>query len=153
MNPTKKPFKIKPPYIAFLLLFLSWLADYFFPQFKFISGNYKNIGIFVFLIGISLLLWSFYTFKKNKTPIIPGQKPTFMVAQGPYKFTRNPMYLGVIIALFGAAIYIGNLLSLLSPIIFFIIMNFVFIPFEEKLMEKIFKKQYINYKRKVRRWL
>ncbi len=148
----KNSFKIKPPHIALVLLFLAWLVDRLFPQLRIIS-KYNKLGIVVFILGILLMLWAFYLFKKNKTPIIPGQKPTFMVAQGAYKFTRNPMYLGVTIALFGAAIYIGNLLSFLSPIVFFIIMNSVFIPFEEKLLEKIFKKQYINYKRKVRRWL
>ncbi len=146
-----KKIRIKPPYIAFLLLILSWLASYAFPQLNIIQGTYRNIGIFVFLIGISLLFWSFYMFKKNKTPIVPGQKPTFMVMEGPYKFTRNPMYVGVTFALLGASLYIGNLLSLLSPIIFFLIMNYYFVPFEEKLMENLFGKKYLNYKRSVRR--
>lgn len=149
----EKKLPIKPPYIAFLLLFLAWLVNYLFPQLKIISKPYNKLGIIVFILGILLMLWAFYLFKKNKTPIVPGQKPTFMVAERPYKFTRNPMYLGVTIALLGAAIYIGNLLSFLSPLIFFLVMNNYFVPFEEKLMEKIFGKQYSNYKKKVRRWL
>ena len=149
----KNTFRIKPPHIAFVLLFFAWFINRLFPQLRFVQQSFNIFGIYIFILGIALMLWAFYMFKKNKTPIIPGQKPTFMVAEGPYKFTRNPMYLGVTIALFGAAIYIGNLLSFLSPIAFFIVMNSVFIPFEEKLLEKIFKKQYINYKRKVRRWL
>lgn len=149
----KKKFRIKPPYIAFLLLFLSWLFDYLFPQSRFIYGKYKYIGILIFIFGLSITFSSFYLFKKNKTPLMPGQKPTFMVAAGPYKFTRNPMYLGVTIALLGAAIYIGNLLSFFAPIIFLLVMNYYFVPFEEKLLEKIFGKQYLNYKKKVRRWI
>jgi protein-S-isoprenylcysteine O-methyltransferase Ste14 len=144
---TKKPI-IKPPYIAFALLFLSWLFDYLFPQFRFIYGAYRYIGVFVFVFGLSITLSAFYVFKKNKTPIIPGHKPTFMVAEGPYKFTRNPMYFGVTIALLGAAIYIGNLLSFLAPIVFFIVMNSVFIPFEERLLEKIFKNNILIIKEK-----
>src|SRR3989344_1620647 len=153
MNQIKKPFKIKPPYIAFLLLFLSWLADYFFPQFDFINNPLNRLGIYIFILGIALMCWAFYLFKKNKTPIIPGQKPTFVVTKGPYNFTRNPMYLGVTTALFGASFYIGNLLSFLSPLIFFLVMNYYFIPFEEKLMESIFGKKYLDYKKKVRRWI
>lgn len=149
----KKKFSIKPPYIAFSLLFLSWLFDYLFPQFRFIFGIYKYIGVLVFIFGLSITFSSFYVFKKNKTPIMPGQKPTFMVAAGTYKFTRNPMYLGVTIALLGAAIYIGNLFSFFAPIIFLLIMNYYFVPFEEKLLEKIFGKQYLNYKKQVRRWI
>ena len=145
--------KIKPPYIAFTLLFLSWLVDYLFPQFRFIFGKYKYVGILILIFGLSITFYSFYLFKRNKTPIIPGKKPTFVVIEGTYKFTRNPMYLGVTIALLGAAIYFGNALSFLSPIIFFLVINYYFVPFEEKLLENIFGKKYLDYKKKVRRWI
>ncbi|MDP3765366.1 MAG: isoprenylcysteine carboxylmethyltransferase family protein [Nanoarchaeota archaeon] len=148
-----KRLPIKPPYIALTLLFLSWLTSYFFPQFNVVKQPYKIIGIFVFFLGILLLFWSFYLFKKNKTPIIPGQKPTFVVAEGPYRFTRNPMYLGVATALLGVAVYFGNLVSFLSPVIFFLIMNYYFVPFEENLLESIFGNKYLDYKKKVRRWI
>ena len=136
-----------------LLLFLSWLVSYLFPQFNLIKKPYNNIGILVFVGGLSIVFYSFYLFKKNKTPIIPGKKPEFIVIEGVYKFTRNPMYLGVTTALFGFAMYFGNMLSFLSPIIFFLIMNYYFVPFEEKLMEDIFGKKYLDYKKKVRRWI
>ena len=145
--------KIKPPYIAFTLLFLSWLVSYLFPRFNRINKPYNKVGIIILIIGLSLTFYSFYLFKKNKTPIIPGTKPKFVVIEGPYKFTRNPMYLGVSTALLGAAIYFGNLLSFLSPIIFFLIMNYYFVPFEERLLEDIFGKKYLNYKKQVRRWI
>lgn len=148
-----KTLPIKPPYIAITLLFLSWLASYLFPQLNLIKKPYNKIGIIVFVIGLSITFYSFYLFRKNKTPIIPGKKPTFIVMNGPYKFTRNPMYLGVLIALLGAAVYFGNSLSFLSPIIFFLATNYYFVPFEEKLLENIFGKKYLNYKKRVRRWL
>ena len=153
MPEENKKMRIKPPHIAILLLFLSWFLDYLFPQFRFIYANYRYIGIVILVLGLSTTFYSFYLFKKNKTPIIPGTKPTFVVKSGPYKFTRNPMYLGVTLGLLGVSIYIGNLISLLSPIIFFIAMNLVYIPFEEKLMENLFGKQYLDYKKKVGRWL
>jgi len=147
------PFKIKPPYIAFTLLFLSWLVDYVFPKFRFVFPPYNKIGILLIVLGLSITFSSFYFFRKNKTPIIPGKKPTFVVMEGTYKFTRNPMYLGVTIALLGFSIYFGNFFSLLSPVIFFLIMNYYFVPFEEKLLENIFGKKYLDYEKKVRRWI
>ena len=144
--------RIKPPHIAFALLIMSWVLDYFFPKFRFLDKPYNYIGLIIFFAGLSITFYCFCLFKKNKTPIIPGQKPKFMVAEGPYKLTRNPMYLGVTLALLGISIYIGNLLSLISPVFFFLIMNYVYIPFEEKLMENIFGKPYLGYKKKVRRW-
>ena len=153
MPEENKKMRIKPPHIAILLLFLSWLINYLFPQFRFIFGIYRYIGIVILILGLSITFYSFYLFKKNKTPILPGEKPKFMVAKGTYKFTRNPMYLGVTTALLGISIYIGNLLSLISPVVFFLIMNYIYIPFEERLMENIFKKDYVRYKSKVRRWI
>lgn len=151
MEQTKK-LPIKPPHIAITLLFLSWLVNYLLPQLDVVKKPYNKIGIIIFVIGLSITFYSFYLFRKNKTPIIPGKKPTFVVVDGPYKFTRNPMYLGVSTALFGAALYFGNILSFLSPIIFFLVMNYYFVPFEEKLLEDLFGKKYLAYKKQVRRW-
>ena len=145
--------KIKPPHIAITLLFLSWLASYLFPQLDIVEKPYNKIGIIILVIGLSVTFYSFYLFKKNKTPILPGKKPMFVVMEGPYKFTRNPMYSGVTLALLGVSLYIGNLLSFLSPIIFFLIMNYYFVPFEEKLLESLFGKKYLDYKKKTRRWI
>ena len=145
--------RIKPPHIAIVLLIFSWLSDYLFPHFRFIYGNYRYFGLLVLILGLSMTFYSFYLFKKNKTPILPGTKPTFVVMAGPYKFTRNPMYVGVTMGLFGVAVYFGNILSFLSPLIMFLVLNFVYVPFEEKLMENIFGDRYIDYKKKVRRWV
>ena len=144
---------IKPPHIALSALILAFILDYLFPQYRFISGAYRYIGVLILALGLSMTFTSFYLFKKNKTPIMPGQKPTFVVMAGPYTFTRNPMYLGVMTALTGAAVYIGNLLAFVSPIIFFMATNFFYVPREEKLMESIFGNKYLNYKKKVRRWI
>ena len=144
---------IKPPHIAISVLFLALLLDYWFPQYRFITGGFRYIGVLIFVLGLSMTFTSFYLFKKNKTPIMPGQKPTFVVMNGPYNFTRNPMYLGVATALTGVAVYIGNLLAFLSPIIFFMATNFFYVPREENIMEQLFGKKYSEYKKKVRRWL
>ena len=144
---------IKPPHIAFSVLFLALILDYLYPQYRFIFGTYRYIGVLIFVLGLSMTFTSFYLFKKNKTPIMPGQKPTFVVMAGPYAFTRNPMYLGVATALTGVAVYIGNWLAFSSPIIFFMATNFFYVPREEKLMEKLFGKKYIDYRKKVRRWI
>lgn len=145
--------KIKPPFVALFCILLSLSLDYLFPGLKFINQPYNRLGIIFIILGFTNLIWSFYLFRKNKTPIIPGKKPTFVVIQGPYKLTRNPMYLSVAAILFGISFYIGNALGFVSPLIFFLIMDSLFIPFEEKLLEGIFGKNYADYKKKVRRWI
>lgn len=152
MEEIKKP-RIKPPHIALFCIALEILLKYFFERFNVIQDPYRYFGIIPVFLGASTMGWALYHFKKNETPFIPGQKPTFVVTEGPYKYTRNPMYLGMAYILLGIAFFLGNLLSLLGPLIFFIAINSRFIPFEEKLMQELFGKKYLEYKSRVRRWI
>ena len=144
--------KILPPHVAIVSLIVVILLHYLFPT-PLIPKPFNYFGILFFASGLLILFWSFGLFKKKETPILPGQKPTALVIEGPYKFTRNPMYLGVTTALLGIAIYLGDFLTFLAPIIFFVFVSLRFIPREEKLMEKLFGKKYLKYKKKVRRWI
>ena len=144
--------KILPPHAAIVSLIVVIILHYLFPT-HLISKPFNYFGILFFVAGLLILFWSFGLFKKKETPILPGQKPTALVIEGPYKFTRNPMYLGVIIALLGIVIYLGGLLAFLSPIVFFMFVSIKFIPREERLMEKLFSKKYLDYKKEVRRWI
>ena len=143
--------KILPPHVAIGSLIIIIFLHYLSPT-PLIQQPFNYFGILFFVAGLLILFLSFGLFKKKETPILPGQKPTALVIEGPYKFTRNPMYLGVTTALLGIAIYLGDLLAFLSPIVFFMFVSIRFIPREEKLMEKLFGKKYLNYKKKTRRW-
>ena len=144
--------KILPPHVAIVSLIAVIILHYLFPT-PLISKPFNYFGILFFAAGLLILFWSFRLFKKKETPILPGQKPTALVIDGPYKFTRNPMYLGVTIALAGVAIYLGDFLAILAPIVFFMFVSIRFIPREEKLMKNLFGKKYSGYGKKVRRWL
>ena len=144
--------KILPPHVAIVSLIVVIILHYLLPT-PFISKPYNYFGILFFIAGPLILFWSFGLFKKKSTPIMPGRKPTAVVMEGPYKFTRNPMYLGVTTALLGIAIYLGDFLAFLAPLVFFIFVSLRFIPREEKLMEKLFGKKYLEYKKRVRKWL
>ena len=144
--------KILPPHVAIGSLAIVILLHYLFPT-PLISKPYNYFGIILVAAGLLILFWSFGLFRKKDTPILPGKKPSALVIEGPYKFTRNPMYLGVTTALLGIAIYLGDLLAFLAPVIFFVFVSLRFIPREERLMEKLFGKKYLGYKKKVRRWI
>jgi len=152
MQEIKKP-RIKPPHIALFCVALEILLKYFFRKLDVIPYPYNYFGIVPVFLGAFTMGWALYHFKRNDTPFIPGQIPTFVVTEGPYKYTRNPMYLGMMYILLGIAFFLGNLLSLLGPMVFFVAINSGFIPFEEKLMQKIFGKKYLEYKSRVRRWI
>src|SRR3989338_6520657 len=119
--------KILPPHVAIGSLIVVIVLHYLFPT-PLISKPYNYFGIILFVFGLIMLFWSFGSFKKKDTPILPGHKPTALVIEGPYKFTRNPMYLGVATALLGVSIFLGDILAFLAPIIFFTFVSIRFIP-------------------------
>jgi protein-S-isoprenylcysteine O-methyltransferase Ste14 len=90
--------------------------------------------------------------KKYDTPE-KFQKTTYLIKKGAYKYSRNPMYLGSIIFLFGLSFVLGNLISFISPIFFFAIINWMFIPYEEEKMKDEIGTEYLEYMKKVRRWI
>jgi len=78
--------------------------------------------------------------------------PNKLVTSGPFRFSRNPNYLGMALLLFGIAILLGNLSAFISPMLFVVLIDIFVIPVEEKNLEKKFGKKYLDYKNRVRRW-
>lgn len=109
-------------------------------------------GFLLLAIGVWLNLWADNLFKKNRTTVKPFEKSSALILKGPFRFSRHPMYLGMLMALLGVAVFLGSLSSFFAPIIFFLIINVLFILREEKAMEKTFGKKYLDYKKQVRRW-
>ena len=92
-------------------------------------------------------------FAKVKTNIKTFDKPDKLLTDGLYKYSRNPMYLGFVIALLGVWLLLGSLSPLLLVLIFIFITNTVYISFEEKMMGDTFGELYFTYKNKTRRWI
>ena len=109
------------------------------------------------LVGASGLLlagWGERTFAAEGTDILPAS-PTNkkLVMRGPFRYTRNPMYLGLVLMAFGFAFYFGTIAFYAVPVLLFLLCNFSFIPFEEGKMQRQFGDQYTDYLRRVRRWV
>jgi len=118
-----------------------------------IYAPYRFIGILLLGIGIWLNMWTDGLFKKKNTTVKPFEKSSALILEGPFRFSRHPMYLGMVIALLGVAIILGSLITFLVPIAFFITMQIVFIRHEEKALEQTFGQEYLDYKNRVRCWL
>jgi protein-S-isoprenylcysteine O-methyltransferase Ste14 len=76
-----------------------------------------------------------------------------LIIVGPYRFTRNPMYLGLVLILAGLALGVGTAPFYLSAIAYFMILNFIFCPYEERKLINSFGPEYIEYMTRVRRWI
>ena len=149
----RKKKRIMPPTYFLIFLALSILLHFIFPIKKIIFCPYSQIGWLFIVFGIVLNIWADSLFKKKKTTVKPGEKSMKLVTEGPFKISRHPMYLGMTSILLGTALIHGSLIGFIFPIVFMILMEILFIPFEEKNMEGIFGKKYINYKKEVRRWI
>ncbi len=145
--------RMMPTTYFIILLLLSIGCDSFFPLLKFIFSPFNYLGFGLIIFGVIINLWTDSLFKQNQTTVKPFEMPNFFVTSGPFKLSRHPMYLGMMSILLGVAIFLGSLIAFAFPIIFLIIMERRFIPLEEKNLEKKFGNQYIDYKKRVRRWI
>ena len=92
-------------------------------------------------------------FKKEETEINTFKPPQKLITTGLFRYSRNPIYFGFCIALFSLAILLGNYIAFDGFLAFIIAVNLWYIYFEEAEMEKQFGQDYLNYKKKVGRWL
>ena len=141
----KPPLPIPPPILVLILLLVSACLMAAIPLASIPIPAARVIGAFLLLIGLISGFSGFSAFRKAGTPLRPGDEPTQFVTQGPFRITRNPMYLGFGLLLIAA--------FFLTKSVFFLLMNFVLVPFEEKLMTEHFGEPYTEYRRRVRRWL
>ncbi len=111
------------------------------------------IGMIMGFLGFFIFTGSTLLFRINKTTMIPFQDPSFLITNGIYKYTRNPMYLGMLFVQFGIAIYFGSISPFIIPFLFIPIMNSRIIQHEEVMLEKQFGESYMIFKNSVRRWI
>ena len=118
----------------------------------------QNLLLIIFglgLIGFGFLLAfnSIAKFIRAKTGVVPFSESTTLITEGFYKYTRNPMYVGMNSFLLGLLIILNNPINFIFLIIFFFIVRNLFVIKEEVQMEETFGEDYLTYKARVRRWL
>ena len=105
----------------------------------------SEIGGVVFLAGVALAAWGWLLFRKVKTTRVPGQASSTMVTWGPYRFTRNPMYLGLTIAYLGEAGILRQIWPVLLLPLVLAYLNWIVIPVEEEKLQEVFGTRYEKY--------
>jgi protein-S-isoprenylcysteine O-methyltransferase Ste14 len=104
-------------------------------------------------LGLGLMTWAAAQFRRAGTSFQLRGGGSALVTSGPFQFSRNPMYLGMLVWLVGLAVLLGSLITFLFPVLFFLLTNFLFIPLEEGRMAQILEEPYTQYRSRVRRWL
>ncbi len=143
---------IPPPVWALAFVLAAWLVGR-------VMGlaaplQFPLIGWAVFAIGFLISASGRRAFARAGTEVIPASKKnSTLVVAGPFKYTRNPMYLGILVATVGLALVIGTIAASAAPVVFFLFVNFISIPYEEDKMERQFGDEYRAYKARIRRWI
>ena len=145
--------KIPPPFIAAGNIVLFYLSTLLVPPFEFTGQNI--LGILIGLEGMILILVSIRLFRKYQTTINPfkAHETTRLITSGIYSFTRNPMYLGLSSIQVAFGIYLGAYVSIFLIPCFIIYITNKQIIYEEEILEKEFRDEYLNYLKSVRRWI
>ena len=145
--------KFPPPLVALAFGFLINYTKNIFPKIE--IKNEIIFGSFMIISGLIIILSAIILFKKYQTTITPlnPSKATKLITDGIYKFSRNPMYLGLLLVLLGISIIL-NLTGgfFLIPLFILYLNLFQIIP-EENAMVDLFKDEFLEYKKKVRRWI
>jgi protein-S-isoprenylcysteine O-methyltransferase Ste14 len=113
----------------------------------------RIVGIAFISAGILIALWSVSLFGRARTTVIPIKPAKALVIEGPYRFTRNPMYLGMLSAYIGAALLRHLLWAVLLTPVVILAVHYLVIWKEEQYLERKFGGEFVGYKARVRRWL
>jgi len=110
-------------------------------------------GIFLVVGGIAVTVAVNRALLRGKTSLQPYEMPKQLIISGPFRKSRNPLYVGMMAAVVGAVVIMGSLSSFIAPPLFFVFIDRYVIPFEEAALVKMFGDEYLDYKNKVRRWV
>ena len=147
--------RIPPPVIGLLCALLMWTsAPHVAPVIAKDSLRLAGAAAFA-LAGIAVDIAGILSFRAARTTVNPLQpdRASSLVVRGIFRYSRNPMYLGMALVLVAWAVWLARPLLLLGVVAFVLYMNRFQIAPEERAMARIFGEDYVEYRRRVRRWL
>ena len=145
--------KLLPPALVAIIVVVMCGARLILPGPVLIPPPLNWLGLVLLGAGFALAFSGARHFEKVGTNIKTFNEPTLLVTDGPFRWSRNPMYLGLALFLAGLAVLLGALIPFLGPLAFFVAADRWYIPFEERAMQKKFGDRYEAYRREIRRWI
>lgn len=142
-----------PPFVFLGGIIIGFIIDLFIPA-PFVSEAYDlPAGVFIIMLGIALMVWAVRLFSAAGTNVDVRQPSTKVVSDGPYRYSRNPIYVAMGLIVLGAAIWLNSLWILFSLMVILPVIEGGVIRREEAYLERKFGQTYLDYKAKVRRWI
>jgi protein-S-isoprenylcysteine O-methyltransferase Ste14 len=157
MKPQRAPILVMvPPPVQFELTFLAGLAVNRLPPWRpgwTETEGVRWIGWVLAAAGVALSFFAAGRFVFRRTTLNPAGRPARLVVDGAHAWSRNPMYAALTAIYAGVALGLGEVWPLVLVILPFASMNWIVIPFEESRLRQIFGREYVDYCRRVRRWI
>jgi protein-S-isoprenylcysteine O-methyltransferase Ste14 len=145
--------RILPPVIFAGAIALMVVLHLLIPGPQWPTGPSRAVGALLVFAGIALNVVCAKLFEDRRTAIKPYEEPSKLVVDGPYRYTRNPMYLGMLSILGGVGLLLGSTVPFVVIPVFALVITQRFILVEEAMLAKRFGAVYASYCRSVRRWL
>ena len=146
--------KLPPPIWALIYLTFAVLASVSYAWRAIVDLRMVPLGITLIATGATFMFWAAAIFRAEGTELNPTSETNKrLVIRGPFRITRNPMYLGIVLVSLGIAFWVGSLPMFAVPLLAFATANWVHIPFEEAKMRRQFGTVFDEYLAKVRRWV
>ena len=144
-----------PPYLVFLGLIISFLLEFLVYRNQIFDNSiiFRYLGIILTIAAILLFVKSVRIFNLRKEKSHPRSISTQIFKDGPFQFSRNPIYLAMLVLLIGVGLILNSFWFLYSGLVVAIMLHYGVIIPEENYLEKEFGKDYLEYKKTVRRWL
>jgi len=145
--------RVMPPVYFLLAVLLIAALHWLLPIARIIDAPLSYIGLLVVGIGFIVVVVPARAFEARATTIRPFEQSDALVTDGFFRFTRNPMYLGMVLILVGVAVLLGTLTPFIPIPLFMMLIQKRFILGEEAMLAERFGEEYRGYKNSVRRWI
>jgi protein-S-isoprenylcysteine O-methyltransferase Ste14 len=145
--------KVYPPTYLLLSLLTVIALHFLLPALKIVPSPWNAIGVIFLITGIVINLQAEGLFHRAGTTVKPGEESNTLLTEGIFRISRNPMYFGFALILFGAVFLFGTLSPFLVVPVFMVLIEKRFILSEERMLEQKFGKAYLEYRKTVRRWI
>jgi protein-S-isoprenylcysteine O-methyltransferase Ste14 len=150
---TGRPARILPPVYFLVALVVMAGLHFRLPVGHVIQPPYGYGGGVLIVGGLVLVVWAARLFQRAGTAIRPFERSSALVTDGPYRYSRNPMYLGMVCVLTGLGLVLGTIASFAVIPVFVWLIQQRFIRPEEAVLARTFGSAYAEYRERVRRWL
>ena len=145
--------RLLPPVYLLISIVLMVALHLVVPVRLLIGWPYRYLGVVLLVVGFGVNIWPGLYFKTAKTTVLPFERASNLVTGGPFRLSRNPMYVGMVVMLMGVAVLLGSVTPWALVLAFAVVIDRRFIVFEEKAMEETFGDAYRQYKKRVRHWI